>query len=130
MYNYQARVERVVDGDTIDLTISLGFDIYIKERVRLFGVDTPETRTRNKKEKQAGLKAKLFVQEAIEGKNVEIVTDDKGKFGRYLASLWYEHSSVDFDHPRGTKVLLNKELIDLKMAKPYYGEKKPDWIEE
>ena len=121
MYNYKAFVDRVVDGDTIDLTISLGFDIYIKERVRLFGVDTPETRTRNKSEKIAGLKAKAFVKDWIEGQEIEVTTEEKGKFGRYLAVIIIEVG--------GKKHNVNKTLVSNGLAKAYWGGKKVGWGE-
>lgn len=122
MYNYFAKVDRVVDGDTIDLTISLGFDIYIKERVRLFGVDTPETRTRNKKEKEAGLRAKAYVKGLLEGEEIEISTEEKGKFGRYLAIIYKELED-------GTKLNVNRQLVDKGLALEYFGEKKKEWPE-
>ena len=62
-YRYNAKVMRVVDGDTLDLEIDLGFNIKINERVRLFGIDTPETRTRDLEEKKRGLEAKEYVRE-------------------------------------------------------------------
>lgn len=123
MYEYKAIVKKVVDGDTIDVIIDLGFNIGFGypngERLRLYGVDTPETRTKNKKEKAKGLKAKVFVKNKIEGKKILIKTDKdlKGKFGRYLAKIYY---------PIGNNIYacLNKELIDKKLAKEYYGGKK------
>jgi endonuclease YncB( thermonuclease family) len=122
IYTYAAHVDRVVDGDTIDLTISLGFDIYIKERVRLFGVDTPETRTRNKKEKEAGLKAKNYVKTLLENTDIRISTEEKGKFGRYLAIIYRELED-------GTFLNVNKDIIDKKLAREYFGDKKKAWPE-
>ena len=116
MYNYKARVDKVVDGDTIDLTIDLGFDTYTKQRVRLFGVDCPETRTRNTEEKKAGLKAKDFVWRTIDGKDVTVTTNEKGKFGRYLATIIYEDDTVEIN--------INKALIELGLAVEYFGGKK------
>ena len=61
MYEYKCKVVRVVDGDTVDVDIDLGFDVWLsKQRVRLYGVDTPESRTRDKEEKKYGLRAKAF----------------------------------------------------------------------
>jgi len=118
MYNYKAHVDRVVDGDTIDVTLDLGFDVHIKQRLRLFGVDTPETRTRNLKEKKAGLKSKKYVIDAIADKDIQITTEEKGKFGRYLAMIYY---GTDF------KQNLNRELVDKGLATEYFGEKKKVW---
>ena len=83
MYEYSCTVERVVDGDTIDVTLYLCFDILHKCRVRLYGIDTPESRTRNLDEKARGKMAGAFLAEAIEeGEQVVIQTklkDSKGK---------------------------------------------------
>jgi len=117
-YQYKAIVERVVDGDTIDLDIDIGFSIHIRERVRLFGIDTPETRTKNLIEKLHGIEAKNYVKDAIEGKEIviETIKEKKGKFGRYLAVIHYKRNRHTTN--------LNKELVDKKMAKRYYGGKK------
>ncbi len=75
MYEYNCTVERVVDGDTIDVVLDLGFDILYKSRVRLYGIDTPESRTRDKDEKARGKMAGAFLEEAIEdGEKVIIQT--------------------------------------------------------
>lgn len=87
MYEYKALVTRVVDGDTIDAEVDLGFGMYTKQRFRLAGIDTPETRTRDRKEKAAGLEAKKVVTDMILGKRITVQTDKAGKFGRYLAYI-------------------------------------------
>lgn len=94
-YIYKITVTRVVDGDTIDATIHLGFDITIKKRIRLYGIDTPETRTRDKQEKKRGLAAKERLQQIIDDQNGEIYLKsmDKGKYGRCLGILF----EADFD---------------------------------
>ena len=66
MYEYSCEVKRVVDGDTVDVVLDLGFDILYKCRVRLYGIDTPESRTRNKDEKVRGKMAGAFLKEAID----------------------------------------------------------------
>lgn len=119
MYTYKAKVIRVVDGDTMDLLIDIGFDVHIKERVRLYGIDTPETRTKDLEEKKRGLAAKEYVKDAIKAckGEVEIVThkEKKGKFGRYLVEVWVGESTLDN---------LNERLIEMGHAKAYFGEKK------
>ena len=120
MYNYKAKVLYVVDGDTIDVVVDLGFNVDTRQRIRLFGVDTPETRTRNAKEKQAGLEAKQYVIDAIADKDIQITTEEKGKFGRYLAIIYY---GANF------KQNLNRELVNQGLAKEYFGEKKKAWSE-
>ena len=116
-YRYDAKVLRVIDGDTIDCLVDLGFKMSMTERFRLYGVDTPETRTKDKEEKKRGLEAKKFVRDRIQGENVEIdVTKGQGKFGRYLATVYY--------YVQEFKVNLNKELVERGHAKRYYGGKR------
>ena len=89
MYEYKCKVTRVVDGDTVDVIIDLGFDISYSSRVRLFGIDTPESRTRDKDEKARGLISKDFLKSYLDKGGVVIRTrkDKKGKFGRLLGEL-------------------------------------------
>ena len=98
----------VVDGDTIDVDLDLGFDIIHKCRVRLYGIDTPESRTRDKDEKARGKLAAKFLQDAISnGKHVILQTqlkDSKGKFGRVLASVIVD--GID----------INQQMIEKYMA--------------
>ena len=108
---FKARVKRVVDGDTLDLDIDLGFHITLSERVRLIGVDTPETRTRDLVEKNNGLKSKRFVEEFATG-SVFIEVHGFGKFGRPLVELYKDN------------VNLNQKLIQLGLASPYFGGKR------
>ena len=118
MYEYGCKVTRVVDGDTIDVDLDLGFDIIYKCRVRLYGIDTPESRTRDKDEKARGKLAAKFLQDAIKnGKHVILQTqlkDSKGKFGRVLASV-----IVD-------KIDINQQMIENYMAVKYKGQSKQD----
>ena len=99
MYEYKARVVKVIDGDTVDVDIDLGFGIWIKdERVRIMGIDTPESRTRDKVEKKFGLAAKERLKQLL-GKDTVLKTqvnkngeDMKGKFGRILGDFHtYDH---------------------------------------
>lgn len=97
MYYYRAKIVKVVDGDTVDLIVDLGFNVSVKERFRLYGINTPETRTRDKEEKEKGLLAKARLQELIDNCDgdlrIETKKDKKGKFGRYLAVL---HDGINF----------------------------------
>ena len=116
---YGAKVEKVVDGDTLDLVVDLGFDIHHKIRVRLYGVDTPESRTTNKVEKEAGLKAKDFVKvwaDAHATVLVETVKDKTEKYGRVLAKI-YADDTNQYD-------CLNEKLVSSGLAKSYFGDKK------
>tara|TARA_B100000900_G_C20380335_1_gene634291 strand:- start:160 stop:618 length:459 start_codon:yes stop_codon:yes gene_type:complete len=96
MYEYRCRVIKVIDGDTVDVDIDLGFDIVLRdERVRIMGIDTPESRTRDKVEKKFGLASKVRLKELIGGKSGPILKtqinkkgeDMRGKFGRILGDF-------------------------------------------
>ena len=124
MYEYRTKVERVVDGDTIDGEIDLGFGIFIRERIRLNGIDTPETRTRNLMEKSWGLAAKERVIQLLEKEGNEFILlskfNAKGKFGRILGEIILPE----------TLVSVNKILLMDEFAIPYYGgSKKQPWDE-
>ena len=110
------KVTKVVDGDTIDVIIDMGFDIMYKSRVRLFGIDTPESRTRNKDEKVRGLLAKKYLQEALKaGKTLSIKTykdNETGKFGRILGDVFIDGKSI------------NAQMVKDFMAVPYTGQSK------
>ena len=117
MYEYKCEVTRVVDGDTIDVILDLGFKILHKARVRLFGIDTPESRTRNKDEKVRGKMASKFLQEAIDSGSVVIRTelkDSRGKFGRVLGTVMVD------------KVDINQAMCEAHLAVPYFGQSKDD----
>jgi len=97
LYFYNAVVDRVVDGDTIDVTIDLGFNVWIKERLRLYGLNTPETRTKDAEEKERGLKAKRYVENQVnsnQGK-IQIQSLGKGKYGRVLAEIWVGKNNIN-----------------------------------
>lgn len=100
MYEYNATVLRVVDGDTVDLRVDLGFGISVNERFRLAGIDAPESRTKDLQEKAKGLLSTVVLSEflASHDNRCVIVTqkDEKGKFGRYLCTLLVrgEHSGM------------------------------------
>ena len=89
MYEYNAKLIRVIDGDTIDASIDLGFDVWVKKRIRLYGIDAPESRTRDLEEKKRGIETKERLQELLEAnRNVFIVrSHGVGKYGRCLGTL-------------------------------------------
>ena len=120
MFEYRVKITRVVDGDTVDAELDLGFNIIYKERIRLMGIDTPESRTRNKVEKKLGLKSKARLKELISEHKGNIILrtsqEGKGKFGRILGSL------VVADN--GVEVNLNDILIAEGHAREYFGGKK------
>ena len=119
----------MVDGDTIDVSIDLGFDVCTKQRVRLLGIDTPESRTRDLTEKKFGLLSKKKLREwclkavASEKDDIEIQlrcpeADSRGKFGRILAEIWVSED--------GEWTNVNKWLCDNGFAVPYTGQNKAD----
>ena len=115
MYEYSCRINRVIDGDSVDVCIDLGFDISFTSSVRLYGIDTPESRTRDPQEKKCGLLSKKFLEEAVKnGKNIIIRTqkDEKGKFGRVLGSLIIDGTNI------------NHKMIEENLAVAYYGQSK------
>ena len=122
MYEYSCKVKRVDDRDTIDVLVDLGFDIQYKSRVRLYGIDTPESRTRNLDEKARGKMAGAFLKEAVEkGEKVVIQTklkDSRGKFGRVLGDVVVDGVNI------------NKAMIENNYAVAYYGQSKEDVEEE
>ena len=89
MHEYHCVITRIIDGDTIDVDIDLGFDCWLhKQRIRLYGIDTPESRTRDLEEKKYGLAAKAFVEKFIPlGSTALLNTKEKGKYGRYLGDF-------------------------------------------
>ena len=128
-YNFRVtKINRVVDGDTIDVTIDLGFDLYKKERVRVAGVDTPEKRTRDKEEKVLGIDAtnwlKNKLEEAIKGDDeLTIRTELKGGVGKYGRLLGWLYIGDD-------NVSLNEQMIGEGYAWPYDGGTKKKDFEE
>ena len=119
MYQYYVRkVEGVVDGDTIDVLIDLGFDILFSSRVRLAGIDTPESRTKDLKEKALGLESKEYLKKALkDAKSVVIKTekiDSSEKYGRILGWIYVNDDTVS----------LNDMMINDGYAWGYLGDTK------
>ena len=120
MYEYKCQVKRVVDGDTMDVILDLGFDIHHVVRVRLAGIDTPESRTRDLDEKARGKLSKAFLKESIKGKKVVLKTrlgNSKGKFGRVIAEVWGEFE-------KGSLRNINELMIKEGYAVKYNAENK------
>ena len=122
MYTYKICVLKVVDGDTIDAKIDLGFDVSIKKRVRFSGVNTPECRTRDLEEKAKGLAAKDRVKALLEGcNNIQLHSHGIGKFGRCLGEIFLD--TVD-GQEKLTVESLNELLIREGHATEYHGGKR------
>ena len=122
MYEYKCKIVRIVDGDTVDVDIDLGFGVWMrKQRIRMYGIDTPESRTSDKVEKKYGLAAKDFLVKWTNAGELTLRTfkDDRGKFGRILGELWW-----------GGKQNINQLLVDNHHAVRYYGQSKDDIAEE
>ena len=117
MYRYKVSVVKVVDGDTVDVDIDLGFGMsYKKQRVRMLGIDTPESRTRDLVEKKFGKASKAHLKSILESGGIQLVSHDKGKFGRILGELFIGDSSYS----------INQQMIDEHHAVAYTGGNKEE----
>jgi len=112
MWEYQAEILRVVDGDTVDARVDLGFKVHYNVRVRLHGLNAPESRTRDKEEKIRGLAAKERLEQLVGGKTVVLKSHGVGKFGRCLGELKVGSTNV------------NATLIEEGHAVEYFGGKR------
>lgn len=122
MHQYRCKMVKVVDGDTADVDIDLGFGVWLKkQRIRFYGIDTPESRTSDKEEKPYGLAAKAFVLKYLPiGSDQTLVTikdDATGKFGRILGRFLLSDSLIECD-------FLDELMIERHLAVAYYGQSK------
>ena len=123
MYEYKCKVKRVVDGDTMDVILDLGFDVHHAVRVRMAGIDTPESRTRDLDEKARGKLAKAFLKDWLNQENekkkivVKTFKKSKGKFGRVIAEIWVDDVNV------------NEDMIKCYHAVPYSAQNKNEVAE-
>ena len=116
-FGYSCKLERVVDGDTCDALIDLGFNTWAKRRIRFYGVDTWESRTRNLEEKKKGLAAKEYVKNLLENSDdgkFSIISHGTGKYGRVLGELFV----------KGEEKSVNELQKENGHASAYYGGKK------
>ena len=121
MYEYNCIIERVVDGDTVDVRVDVGFDVWTQQRVRLMGIDTPEKRTRDLREKKFGLIATARVEELLpvgSKQRVVITKQGRGKYGRYLADF-------EVEGPDYIQTLCEMLIIE-HLAVVYVGQAKAD----
>ena len=116
MYKYNAKVSRVVDGDTVDALVDLGFDTWKHVRIRMMGLNAPESRTRDLEEKFYGKASKAHLQSILAEGDIELQSHGKGKFGRILGELFVGSSSYS----------VNQQMIDEYHAVPYLGQNKAD----
>ena len=126
MYEYRCKVVRIVDGDTVDVDIDLGFGVWLhKERIRMYGIDTPESRTRDLVEKKYGLAAKKFITGLLDDEGGIILKtqkDAEGKYGRILGELWRTTDYADKS--------INEYMIEKHHAVRYMGQSKESIEEE
>jgi micrococcal nuclease len=126
MYAYRCIVVKIVDGDTVDVDIDLGFGVWMKkQRIRLFGIDTPESRTRDLEEKKYGLAAKDYLVGMLDDENgitLKTHKDAEGKFGRILGELWRNTNYADKS--------INDYMIEKHHAVAYFGQSKEDIVEQ
>ncbi len=117
MYRYRVYITRVVDGDTVDVDVDLGFSTVLKkQRVRMMAIDTPESRTRDLEEKFYGKQSKYFLEGLLKDQKIQLVSHDKGKFGRILGELFID----------GLETSVNQTMINNNHAVPYYGGNKEE----
>ena len=117
MYEYNAKLSKVIDGDTIDANIDLGFQTFVKQRIKLYGVDTPQSRSKDEKEKEEGIKAKNRLIELLPREfKVRTVLNKRGKFGRVLGYVYAPN-------PDGTEININETMIKEGYATKYFTEK-------
>ena len=137
-FEYNGTLIKVLDGDTIDCWIDLGFDLKIKKRVRYMGIDTWESRTRDKEEKVKGLAAKARNKELLEAGTFKIISYGTGKFGRVLGEIFVSPDAVgenavipeSVDRNKDGLVSINDILIAEGHAYDYHGGKKKDFEKE
>ena len=126
MYEYRCKVVKIIDGDTVDVDIDLGFGVWLhKERIRMFGIDTPESRTRDLEEKKFGLAAKQFLTDMLDddgGIILKTQKDKTDKFGRILGELWRTTNYADKS--------INDYMIEKHHAVAYHGQSKEDIAEQ
>ena len=117
MYTYNIKLDRVIDGDTIDANIDLGFDVNVKKRIRFVGINAPESRTRDADEKVKGLAAKERVKGLLrDAENITVKSHGIGKFGRCLGEVIITQA--------GKETNLNELLISEGHAIEYFGGKR------
>ena len=122
MYTYKIKLDRVIDGDTIDAYIDLGFDVSVKKRIRFMGINTPESRTRDLEEKARGLAAKDRLKNLLEGaKTIQLNSHGVGKYGRCLGEL---HIDIVDGQECLTLENVNQLLIKEGHAVEYFGGKR------
>ena len=135
-FEYNGTLVKVLDGDTIDCYIDLGFDLKIKKRIRYMGIDTWESRTRDLDEKKKGLAAKARNKELLEAGVFKIISYGTGKFGRVLGEIFVSPDAVGHEISEGVDrssdglVSINDILIAEGHAYEYSGGKKKDFKAE
>ena len=112
MYTYKAKLDWIIDGDTVDANIDLGFDISVHKRIRLAGIDSPESRTRDLEEKERGLASKQRLTDLLKDGEFVLESKEVGKYGRVLGVLLIDDLNI------------NETLVEEGYAVEYWGGKK------
>ena len=125
LFNYQAKLDRVIDGDTVDAMIDIGFSVYVKKRIRFYGINTPESRTRDLEEKKRGLASKDRLVDILETNDNEFYLQSLGvgKYGRCLGILFVMKLPGETEE-REEFINVNKQLIVEGFGVEYFGGKR------
>jgi len=132
MFEYEGRVKKIVDGDTIDAYIDLGFNVHVDKRIRFMGIDTPESRTRDLTEKRYGLGAKYRLTEMLESNDNKFIlkSSGTGKFGRVLGELFIppmDENTIEMTIIGEKRYInVNQKMIDEGHAVAYFGGSKQE----
>jgi len=132
MFEYEGRVKRIVDGDTIDSYIDLGFNVHVDKRIRFMGIDTPESRTRDLDEKRYGLGAKYRLTELLKSNDNKFIlkSSGTGKFGRVLGEIFIppvDDDQIELTLINGTRYInVNQKMIEEGHAVAYFGGSKQE----
>ena len=116
LYTYRAKIIDVYDGDTFTVQIDLGFKVTLTDKVRLYGIDTPEIRTKDKEEKKRGYTARKYLLDMVLGHDCLVKTHKQEKYGRILADVTIVEDGVEID--------LATEMIKNGHGKAYFGGKR------
>lgn len=113
MYEYKCKLTRVIDGNTIDAEIDLGFNVIVRQRIRLFGIETPQLQTNDPQQKEKGVTARTRLIELLPKEFIaNTILNKRGKFGRVLAYVYFEKED-------GTRVCLNDIMVEEGIATRY-----------
>lgn len=117
LYKYKATVKKVYDGDTLTVEVDLGFTLKMELKLRLVGINTPEIKCSDPREKKLGKEVRDYLRELILNKKIYVDSKKKGKYGRYLADIYLGDLHI------------NQHLVDKGYAREYYGGRRKPWFD-